>query len=131
MTCLARLPRTGRGARRRAAGLALAVALLAALLAGPEAAASDKRDHERARAAVQAGEVLPLPVLLERLQRTHAGQVLELELEREDGRWVYEVKLLQAGGQLLKLEVDAATGQVLQARRKPADPPRAAQERSR
>lgn len=131
MISLARLPRTGRVARRRAALPALAVALLAALLAAPDARAGDSRDHERARAAVQAGEVLPLPVLMERLQRTHPGQVLELELEREDGRWVYEIKLLQAGGQLLKLEVDAATGQVLQARRKPADPPRAAKERSR
>jgi hypothetical protein len=27
--------------------------------------ASDRHDHERARSAVQAGEVLPLPVLLE------------------------------------------------------------------
>lgn len=82
------------------------------------AAAGDKVDHERARAAVQAGEVLPLATLLERLQRTHPGQVLELELEREDGRWIYELKLLQTDGQLLKLEVDAATGQVLELKRK-------------
>lgn len=86
------------------------------------AAADDDRDHERARAAVQAGEVLPLATLLERLQRTHPGQVLEVELEREDGRWIYELKLLQPGGQLLKLEVDAASGRVLQSRIKKARP---------
>jgi uncharacterized membrane protein YkoI len=99
----------------------IASVLTAILLSGlalPGASASDKRDHERARAAVQAGQVLPLPTLLERLQRTHPGQVLELELELEDGRWIYEVKLLQANGQLLKLELDAATGQVLQVKRK-------------
>ncbi len=101
----------------------LTVALLAAgvLLGGmapPPAGASDRRDHERARAAVEAGQALPLPVLLERLRRTHPGEVLELELEREDGRWVYEVKLLQANGQLLKLDVDAASAQVLQVKRK-------------
>lgn len=62
--------------------------------------------------------MLPLPTLLERLRRTHPGQVLELELERDDGRWIYEVKLLQANGQLLKLDVDAATAQVLQVKRK-------------
>jgi hypothetical protein len=44
--------------------------------------------------------------------------VLELELERDDGRWIYEIKLLQANGQLLRLEVDAATAQVLQVKRK-------------
>ena len=67
---------------------------------------------------MEAGQVLPLPTLLERLRRTHPGQVLELELERDDGRWIYEIKLLQANGQLLKLEVDAATAQVLQVKRK-------------
>lgn len=75
-------------------------------------------DHDRARAAMQAGQVLPLATLLERLQRSHPGQVLELELEREGGRWVYEVKLLQAGGRLLKLELDAGSGQVLGTRQR-------------
>lgn len=107
---------------------ALRLALLAAALAGAAALsaarAGETRDHERARTAVLAGEVLPLPTLLERLRRTHPGQVLELELERDDGRWIYEVRMLQAGGQLLKLEVDAATGEVLQARRKKGDAPR-------
>jgi uncharacterized membrane protein YkoI len=98
-----------------------AVALLLVCTTG--AAASDQRDQERARAAVQAGEVLPLATLLERLQRTHPGQVLELELERDGGRWIYEVKLLQSGGQLLKLEVDGATGQVLDAKRKRSGKP--------
>ena len=91
--------------------------LLLALMQGA-AWAGGKGDHDHARAAVLAGEVLALPALLERLQRSHPGQVLELELEREDGRWIYEVKLLQAGGQLLKLDVDAATAQVLAVKRR-------------
>lgn len=96
----------------------LMAGLLLAGLALPAAWAGGRDDHERARAAVQAGEVLPLPALLERLQRSHPGRVLELELEREDGRWVYEVKLLQADGQLLKLELDARTADVLKIKRK-------------
>ncbi len=75
-------------------------------------------DHDQARAAVQAGEVMPLPQFLETLQRSHPGQLLALELEREDGRWIYEIKLLQADGRLLKLEVDAKTAQVLKRRYK-------------
>lgn len=98
------------------------------VLFGAALADGDGRDHERARAAVQAGEVMPLPQLLQKLQRSHPGQVLELELEREDGRWVYEVKLLQAKGRLVKLAVDAATGEVLVAKRKP-EVPRAKRER--
>lgn len=105
---------------RRARPKIVLAALLLNGLAQPLAWSSDSRDHERARAAVEAGQVLPLPALLERVRRTHPGQVLELELERDDGRWIYEVKLLQANGQLLKLEVDAATGQVLEVKRKDA-----------
>jgi uncharacterized membrane protein YkoI len=91
----------------RASVLALAVVLSAG------AQARDRGDHERAREAVVAGQILPLRAVLERLEREHAGQVLEIELESEDRRWVYEVKLLQPGGQLLKLEIDAGTGEVI------------------
>ncbi|MCA0327094.1 MAG: PepSY domain-containing protein [Proteobacteria bacterium] len=97
------------------------LAVLIGLLAAPALVSGGARDHDRARAAVEAGEVLPLPTLLERVQSSHPGQVLELELEREHGRWTYEIKLLQAGGQLLKLDVDAASGEVLKVRRKHSD----------
>jgi len=110
--------------------VALLALLLCARMSGA-AWADGRDDHERARAAVQAGEVMSLTALLERLQRTHPGQVLELELDRQDGRWIYEVKLLQPDGRLLKLELDARTAQVLEARRKDErstprqkDPPR-------
>lgn len=75
--------------------------------------AGGKDDHERARQAVQSGQILPLPQVLERLGREHPGQVLEVELETDDGRWVYEIKLLQPGGRLIKLKLDAQTAQVL------------------
>ncbi len=97
----------------------LASLMLAGMLAAPMAQASDK-DHERARQAVQAGQVMPLPAVLDKLAATHPGQVLEVELERErrDGNevWVYEIRLLQADGQLMKLELDAKTAEVLRSR---------------
>ena len=77
---------------------------------------ADPRDHDRARAALQAGEVLPLATVLQRVAQSHPGDVLEVELERERGTWVYELKLLQRGGGLLKLEVDARSGEVLRSR---------------
>lgn len=86
--------------------------VLATALASPLALADSEQD--RARDAVQTGKVLPLKTVLDRLQREHPGQVLEVELEQEDGRWIYEIKLLQPGGRLVKLEIDAASGAVLQ-----------------
>lgn len=69
-------------------------------------------DHERARQALEAGQVLPLRTVLDRIGTDYPGQIMEVELEREDGAWVYEIKLLRAGGALLKLEVDARDGNV-------------------
>jgi uncharacterized membrane protein YkoI len=72
--------------------------------------ASGPQDHDRARKAVEAGEVLPLKTVLERVERDYPGQVMEVELERENGRWLYEIRILQSGGSLLKLKVDARDG---------------------
>ena len=93
---------------RRCAGVLLACSFLAAPVW-----ASDRDDHERAMQAVQSGQVLPLTTVLERLGREHPGQVLEVELERDYGQWIYEIKLLSADGQLLKLKLDAGTAAVL------------------
>ncbi|TNF60739.1 MAG: peptidase [Burkholderiales bacterium] len=78
-------------------------------------------DQDRARAAVQAGQVLPLRTVLERIEREHPGQVLEVELEDEDGRWIYEVRLLQPAGRLVRLELDAASGEVLRRRERESE----------
>ncbi|CAN7463769.1 PepSY domain-containing protein [Rhizobacter sp. LjRoot28] len=106
------------GVRWRGIAFVLLAATFGAHADDRRAASHDDRDHDRARAAVQAGEVLPWPTVFDRLQRTHPGQVLDLELEREDGRWIYEVRLLQADGRLLKLEVDARTADIIQVRHK-------------
>jgi hypothetical protein len=104
---------------------ALLRSTLAVLLGGllTAAQASDHGDHERAREAVQSGQVLPLRTVLERLEREHPGEVLEVELEREHDRWVYEVKLLQRQGQLVKLKVDAQTAAVIRSRTRAGSEP--------
>ncbi len=97
---------------RRLLVAAAACALLAAL-APARAGARDAHDHDRARQALEAGEILPLRTILERVAGEHPGRVLEVELEREQGRWIYEIKLLRAGGSLIRLEVDARDGRTL------------------
>lgn len=105
---------TGKRRGSRPGGLVLLVLLVGSLGLQP-AWSGSKDDHNRARQAVQAGQVLPLRSVLERLEREHPGQVMEVELEQEegDGRWIYEVKLLEPGGQLVKLKLDARTGALL------------------
>jgi len=76
--------------------------------------ASDKADQDRALQAVQSGEILPLRTVLERLEKELPGQVLEVELERQQAQWVYEVKLLQRDGRRVKLLLDARDASILQ-----------------
>ncbi len=104
--------------KRRQALRALGVAWISLTLGLP-GYASDHHDHERARAAVQAGQVLPLGTVLERLERSYPGQVLEVELEQDNGLWIYEVKLLTSGGQLVKLKLDARNAAVLSSKSRP------------
>jgi uncharacterized membrane protein YkoI len=77
------------------------------------AQAGESGGQDRARRALEAGEILPLRAILQRVERDNPGQVIEVELEREEGLWVYEIRLLAAGGAIIELEVDARDGTVL------------------
>lgn len=74
---------------------------------------ADDGDHDRAREAMEAGQILPLISIIEKLDRDYPGQILEVELEHEDGQWVYEIKLLRDSGALIKLELDAGDGTLI------------------
>ena len=90
------------------------LACLASLLAlSSFASAVADSDHERAREALRRGEVLPLAEILERVRTQMPGEVIETELEREHERWIYELKLIDADGRIIELEVDATDGRVL------------------
>jgi uncharacterized membrane protein YkoI len=78
--------------------------------------AADRRDHERARTALAAGEIRPLADLLAEVERRYLGRVIETELERDDGRWIYEIRILPPSGRVFELKLDAATGALLRAR---------------
>lgn len=96
----------------RGVGAAFAAVLLVLLGVGASQA-GDGHDHDRARRALESGEILPLRVILERVERDYPGQIMEVELEREDPRWLYEIKLLRPDGALVKLKIDARDGALL------------------
>ena len=78
-----------------------------------QALADRRGDHDRARAALAAGEIRPLAELLTEVERRWVGQVIATELERHHGRWVYEFRLLPPSGRLYELKLDARTGAVI------------------
>ena len=74
---------------------------------------ADSSDHELARQALQQGKVLPLRTVLDKVEKEYSGQVVELEFEAEHGEFVYEIRLLQANGTLLKIKMNAVDGSVI------------------
>ena len=92
----------------------IAPLLLALLLAGicvqHAAADDDGSEQDEARQAVESGAVRPLGEILPLPALRAAGEIVRVQLKREHGRWVYELRSVDANGSLHEFSVDAASG---------------------
>ncbi len=95
------------------AGMVLASIVAAGLARG--SGAHDDDDQAQARRARAAGEIVSLETILAAVDAGFRGQVIEVDLERDDGRWQYEIELLTADGHVIELTYDAATAKLLEA----------------
>ena len=108
-------------------------------LALPASAGSDETDHDRARNALMAGKIASLAKVLEKTRELYMGTVLNVELESDEeivwtgsddeelgyregagyGRkpgtvtFIYVISLLSPQGNVLKLEIDAKSMELL------------------
>lgn len=80
----------------------------------PAVAGDDHVDAARLRAA---GQILPLEQILQRARAERPGKILDTELEREHGRYIYELEILDEQGVVWKMEFDAKTGALLKSKR--------------
>ncbi|HRM69110.1 MAG TPA: PepSY domain-containing protein [Thauera phenylacetica] len=82
------------------------------------ASAGERVRVEEIRQLRESGQILSAEDILARSRAIQPGQVVGLELEREDGRWIYEVKLIDERNRVHELELDAASGAVLERKEK-------------
>jgi peptidase YpeB-like protein len=87
--------------------LALAVA---AVPASVGCAAS--RDYDAVRAAVERGEIRPLADLIAIVRNKLPGEITGIEIERRNGIWVYEFRVVDGKGRLSEIHVDARSGEI-------------------
>jgi len=73
----------------------------------------DRRDHERARRALEEGRARPLADILTQVRGRLGGEVIDVEFDREDGRYIYELKVITPAGRLREIHVDALTAEIL------------------
>lgn len=78
------------------------------------ARADDDYDPERLQQLVQSKQLMPLEQLLDTHRELLSGRVVDVELEREHKRWIYEIKVLTEKGKRREFYFDGTTGALLE-----------------
>jgi hypothetical protein len=84
--------------------------LVALLCAWP--ANADSPDQNEVSRAVERGEIRPLADMLSMIRSKLPGEVVGVEIEHENGRWQYELRVVDASGRLFEVSMDARTGSI-------------------
>jgi len=87
--------------------------LLLLVLLLPAMAVADTDDHDKAKRLRDAGEIISLDTILLDVRSRHVGRILEIELERKRGRYVYEIEIVDDAGKVHEYFYDARDGRLL------------------
>lgn len=97
--------------RRTWIGLFTLLAVLLALVYLPRA---DSGESAASAGRLSAkGDILSLEKISQKARSYKPGEILEVELEKKHGRYIYEVEILDAASQVWELKLDAKSGQLL------------------
>lgn len=70
-------------------------------------------DQESVHRLREAGEILSLEEIIERVRQKYPGRIIEIELDNEEGNFVYELEIVDDTGTVFEIDVDATTGDIL------------------
>ena len=68
--------------------------------------------HEDLPKRVHEGKILRLAILKAKVLAKLPGELIDVSVDRHDGRIIYEFRILRGGGQVTEVEVDAASGRI-------------------
>lgn len=71
------------------------------------------QDQDRARDAVAREGARPLAAILPAIEARFGARMVEVDVDVEAGRLVYEIELITPSGRLIEVAVDAATGDIV------------------
>lgn len=90
----------------------LIAAILCSGLAGVAPTRADD-DADRARTALERGEIRPLDEVLRAARAVVPGDVVAVDLKSDDGRWLYKLRILGPDGKRRSVKVEAKTLRIL------------------
>ncbi|CAM3230195.1 hypothetical protein JHFBIEKO_4982 [Methylobacterium mesophilicum] len=70
-------------------------------------------DADRARRALEKGEIRPLDEILRAAREAVPGDVVAVDLKRDDGQWLYKLRILGTDGKRRSVKVDAGSLKIL------------------
>lgn len=79
----------------------------------PAPSTREGKTQRRARDAVKRGEIRSLEEVTSVVQRRYPGRLLDVQLQDNRGRPVYQLKMLTRDGRVLNVAVDARSAQIL------------------
>lgn len=85
------------------------VILLLSLLLAPPGFAGDS-----VREVVARGDAVSYDVLEKAVKSQFYGRMIRVELDRDDGNWYYDIRLLQDDGRIIEVEMQAKNLTVLE-----------------
>lgn len=71
------------------------------------------RSAETASPTPRPQDILPLAAILAVAQKRVSGEVIDVDLDDDDGAFHYEVKILTHEGRKIEMQIDARSGQIL------------------
>lgn len=75
-------------------------------------ALAEPPEQDEVRHAVESGEIRPLAEILKEIRGKLPGEVVGIEIERKNGRWHYEFRVLDGQGRVYEVYVDAGSGKI-------------------
>lgn len=75
--------------------------------------ASDEVSREEIRKLVQQGKLLSLDAMMKLYPVEEYGNLIDLEVESDDGIIIYKLKFLRGDGQVIEMKIDARNGRLL------------------
>jgi len=88
--------------------------MLAVGIASTLLQAGEDISQKEIRELVKQGKLLSLESIMLLYPKKQYGKLLDLEAERKHGSVIYELKFLRADGRVMKLDIDASNGFLLE-----------------
>lgn len=86
---------------------------LPSMAAGDEPLLLAEMKADQVHRLKETGDIMSLEALLRQVRQEYPGRVIEIELEEENGRYIYELEIVDDEGIVWDIELDARSGELI------------------